>query len=558
MGESFVVNGAMMTCTFGMAPSSLIVLPVRTKQIGNMPRANIMDFAPMVNIMPFGMCNTLSNPTVASATAAAMGVLTPMPCIPAVTAPWMPGSPQSMIQGQPALTNTSKCICMWGGSIGFTTDGQFPGPPPVITPMANLPFSMPMPGTKLTMDELEELSPEEQEAYQAEMRDAVNAGNADLAAADSLEYIAKDFRKKGDIEKALKAEAAAREYKLRAAQKQASAMNNVNEKYRGNNVEAPQNMSREELEALRDQKKKEYDEQLVNCNKAYAEKQKRSEEFHAADDKLKEANDNMLKVHKPWSEARDAEKDAAKNRATALGEVDKWKAAEASATTDAERDYARQQQDIYSTQAQDWAKKENAARKEKERLQPAMDKASAKQRQAADNYRQKMDAWSEANDKNKAEQAKIDAIWHDEKNAIDALEAQDAMDQHKANVENYYNVKNDAVEKGKAARKLKEQEDSYRDAADKNFTAALEVSDWKDEKTGENPFQDMYYSETARYDQMAADIKPDRIAAEEDYQKAEQDRQEAWQEAWGNDAMFDQYTAQLEYDKAQENLRNKK
>ena len=47
------------------------------------------------------------------------------------------------------------------------------------------------------------------------------------------------------------------------------------------------------------------------------------------------------------------------------------------------------------------------------------------------------------------------------------------MDQHKANVENYYNVKNDAVEKGKAARKLKEQEDSYRDAADKNFTAAL-------------------------------------------------------------------------------------
>ena len=68
----------------------------------------------------------------------------------------------------------------------------------------------------------------------------------------------------------------------------------------------------------------------------------------------------------------------------------------------------------------------------------------------------------------------------------------------------------------------------------------------------------MYYSETARYDQMAADIKPDRIAAEEDYQKAEQDRQEAWQEAWGNDAMFDQYTAQLEYEKAQENLRNRK
>jgi hypothetical protein len=114
----------MMACPFGAAPSTLVVIPAGRPLAGGMPAANISDFAPMVNVPPFGMCNTLSNPTVAAATAAALGVLTPMPCIPVTTAPWAPGSPTVLVSGMPALNATSKCMCAWGGAISITNPGQ--------------------------------------------------------------------------------------------------------------------------------------------------------------------------------------------------------------------------------------------------------------------------------------------------------------------------------------------------------------------------------------------------------------------------------------------------
>jgi hypothetical protein len=80
---------------------------------------------PMLNIMPFGMCNSIANPMVAAATAAALGVLTPMPCIPATAAPWVPGSPTVLIANMPALNNSSKLMCMWAGVISINVPGQF-------------------------------------------------------------------------------------------------------------------------------------------------------------------------------------------------------------------------------------------------------------------------------------------------------------------------------------------------------------------------------------------------------------------------------------------------
>ena len=119
-----VCMGAMMQCTFGVAPSTLSVLPVNRVLTGT-PDANIMDNKPMVNILPFGMCNSIANPTVAAATAAALGALTPMPCVPVTTAPWLPGAPTMLLANMPALNDSSKLMCMWGGVISPTMAGQF-------------------------------------------------------------------------------------------------------------------------------------------------------------------------------------------------------------------------------------------------------------------------------------------------------------------------------------------------------------------------------------------------------------------------------------------------
>lgn len=117
-----VLGGAKLQCSFGAAPSTFTVLPTALV-MSAMPMGCIMDYVPMLNIMPFGTCTSLANPTVASATAAAMGALTPMPCIPLTVAPWAPGSPTVMVGGKVALNNTCKLNCAYGGVIQILDPG---------------------------------------------------------------------------------------------------------------------------------------------------------------------------------------------------------------------------------------------------------------------------------------------------------------------------------------------------------------------------------------------------------------------------------------------------
>lgn len=114
-----LTNGCPLRCTFGMAPSvfQTLNLPGKPVILNAFSAGIATDIAPGVNIPPFGMCQSLSNPTVASATSAAMGVLTPMPCVPVVAQPWAPTDPIMTWNGVALATVKSKCLCVWGGEI---------------------------------------------------------------------------------------------------------------------------------------------------------------------------------------------------------------------------------------------------------------------------------------------------------------------------------------------------------------------------------------------------------------------------------------------------------
>jgi len=117
-------TGATLSCVFGNVPVPFSALPIPRVVINGRPAGVLTDMAPIVNIPPFGMCVSLSNPMVASATAAALGVLTPMPCIPVPAGPWLNPAPKVLIGGQQAISNDSKLMCAWGGQITVQFAGQ--------------------------------------------------------------------------------------------------------------------------------------------------------------------------------------------------------------------------------------------------------------------------------------------------------------------------------------------------------------------------------------------------------------------------------------------------
>lgn len=114
---------AQIKCSFGLAPSVFNATP-RPTMSSNLVPGVITDNVPMMNIPPFGMCTTPSNPVVASIIASSLGTVTQAPCVPATVAPWAPGSTTTVIGNIPETDNTCKLMCMWGGVITFVSPGQ--------------------------------------------------------------------------------------------------------------------------------------------------------------------------------------------------------------------------------------------------------------------------------------------------------------------------------------------------------------------------------------------------------------------------------------------------
>ena len=120
-----MTTGAQCMCSFGTAPSTINVTSQVKVLMEKKPVATILDCQPYVNIAPFAMCTSLANPAVASATAAALGVLTPQPCTMVPAGTWTPAQATVLAGGSPCLTNDCRLMCALGmGTISVTTPGQ--------------------------------------------------------------------------------------------------------------------------------------------------------------------------------------------------------------------------------------------------------------------------------------------------------------------------------------------------------------------------------------------------------------------------------------------------
>ncbi len=123
MSELVTVGGTAM-CSMGTAPAPIRVTSQAKVLAEGKPAATIQDCQGGANIGPFGLCTSLATPAVASATAAALGVLTPQPCMPMAAGTWIPTKPKVIIGGKPCLTNDCKLICAYAGSISITNPAQ--------------------------------------------------------------------------------------------------------------------------------------------------------------------------------------------------------------------------------------------------------------------------------------------------------------------------------------------------------------------------------------------------------------------------------------------------
>ena len=115
--NKLVISGDLCSCSNGSTLCPLIVAdPLRKMKLNGKSVAVATDIS-VYNISTFGMCNNINNPAVAAATAAAQGVLTPAPCVPAVVGSWNNTAKKTQINGVGAVREDSTLNCTYGGYI---------------------------------------------------------------------------------------------------------------------------------------------------------------------------------------------------------------------------------------------------------------------------------------------------------------------------------------------------------------------------------------------------------------------------------------------------------
>ncbi len=105
MSKKYIVHGAKAKCTMGSMDSNVYTLNGHGMTYHEKPLLNANDHLPMTNIMCFGTCTMLHGP-----------------CVPATMLAWQNGNEKFMLDGAPALTDKSCCVCCAGGLITIVSE----------------------------------------------------------------------------------------------------------------------------------------------------------------------------------------------------------------------------------------------------------------------------------------------------------------------------------------------------------------------------------------------------------------------------------------------------
>ena len=544
MGDSYVVTGAMMMCSFGLAPSAFMASPGRTEMLSNVPKGNIMDFAPMLNIMPFGLCTAPTNPEV-------IACCGPAPCVPAIIAPWTPGNPQVLVQGQPALMRSCRNMCTWLGQISFTTDGQMPCPPPLVIPPINIPFPDLQPDWMLT-----DLEPHEIWQYKHDFEDAKHAGDGDRFASDQLKEMSARYAAQGDLEKATLAMQASEQYRNRADQKQAAAMQAVNDKYVWGTPtkEQPSEMSREDLQGIHDQAAKEQAQHQKEVEQLDRQIAKDQEALSKEGDKLAKVSREQTNARNELDAANQAKSDAADKREAAeyQAQMAAWNEESAKQRGDKEAaKFFHQQKKEAENTARQAAKEEKAASEKAEKAQNVYDKVSEKQSKAYNDFRDHVDQYNELKEQKQTAEDNRAAAEQKANTAQMALDAQDTLAQHDEAISKHKESVSNVREKREERTAYEKEQQHYQEESDAWFRAGAEA-----QRQGNQDLANSFYRKDGYYHDLAVEAGANAHEKDKEYQEARAELKEAKEQAYGDDAMFDAYTAELQLGNAMNSLKN--
>lgn len=152
-GPAYIVHGAQTQCSFGMAPSHVVLQVSHGVYIHNIAQLTTMDHIPLKNIQTFGGCTSPENPSVQAAAAQiaaaqrkkkksfwekVMSIFCKVDaeadasfvsqcagvCTPVIIKPWDNGKETVTLSRENPLLSTGTLTCMYSGQITLSSTGQ--------------------------------------------------------------------------------------------------------------------------------------------------------------------------------------------------------------------------------------------------------------------------------------------------------------------------------------------------------------------------------------------------------------------------------------------------